>query len=195
MSQAKQCKPEVKKSKAVPEEAGALTREQYETGDFVSLDQYVVKTPGWLPTGYGQESHTNMFHGCTIFRDAGSKYIHVQNQVSLGVGEMLNELFVNSRELFVEEEYDDDGILVHKPPPLDEVWLSEPERRECRHELDKQRERAARQRIVESKEVKKRLKRSQPSSPDLAESGVDTDGKDSLCEEPQFKSGGDEVVE
>jgi hypothetical protein len=31
------------------------------------MDQYVVKTPGRLPTGYGRESHTNMFHGGTIF--------------------------------------------------------------------------------------------------------------------------------
>jgi hypothetical protein len=409
MSRAKQRKPEVKKSKAVPEEAGALSREKYETGDFVSMDQYVVKTPGRLPTGYGRESYTNMFHGGTIFRDAGSKYIHVQNQVSLGAGETVNsklafeewlweaarvrvkhyhsdngiftakqfreaceeekqtqsfsgvgaqhqnaeaeraiqtvmymarsfmihaalnwgedgsdditlwsfavdhaawlynripqrfsgitplemvtqcksdhrelmrahvwgcpvyvleaslqdgkklpkwnkrarmgqflgfsrehsstvalvrnlhtghvspqyhvvfddkfetvfndgksseeldkicaELFVSSRELFVEEEYDDDGILVYKPPPLDEVWLSEPERRERRYELDKQRERAARQRVVESKEVKKRLERSQPSLPDLAESDVDSDDEDSHCEDPQFESGGDEVVE
>jgi hypothetical protein len=75
MSRAKQRKPEVKKSKAVPEEAGALMQEHYETGDFVSLDQYVVKTPGWLPTGFGQESYTNMFHGGNIFRDVGSKYI------------------------------------------------------------------------------------------------------------------------
>jgi hypothetical protein len=363
MSRARQRKPEVKKSKAVPEEAGALSREQYETGDFVSLDQYVVKTPGRLPTGFGRESNTNMFHGGTIFRDAGSKYIHVQNQVSLGAGETITsklafeewlweaacvrvkhyhsdngvftaqqfreaceeekqtqsfsgvgaqhqnaeaeraiqtimymarsfmihaalnwgedgsdditlwsfavdhaawlynripqrfsgitpiemvtqcksdhrdlmrahvwgcpvyvleaslqdgkklpkwnkrarmgqflgfsrqhsstvalvrnlhtghvspqyhvvfddkfetvfndgksseeldkicaELFVSSRDLYVEEEYDDGGILVYRPPPLDKVWLSEPERRERRYELDKQRERAARQRVVE----------------------------------------------
>jgi hypothetical protein len=61
------------------------------------------------------------------------------------------ELFVSSRELFVEEEYDDDDVLVYKPPPLDEVWLLEPERHERRYELDKQRERAAQQRVVESK--------------------------------------------
>jgi hypothetical protein len=105
------------------------------------------------------------------------------------------ELFVSSRELFVEEEYDDDGVLVYKPPPLDEVWLSEPERRERRYELDKQRERAARQRVIESKEVKKRLQRSRPSLPDLAESDVDSDEEDSHSEDPQFESGGDEVVE
>ena len=56
----------------------------------MSLYQYVVKTPGHLPTGFGKESHTNMFHGETIFRDASSKYIHMQNQVSLGAGETVN---------------------------------------------------------------------------------------------------------
>jgi hypothetical protein len=56
----------------------------------VSLDQNVVKTPGRLPTGFGKESNTNMFHGGTIFRDAASKYIHVQNQVSLAAGETVN---------------------------------------------------------------------------------------------------------
>ena len=49
----------------------------------------MVKTPGCLPSGYGQESNVNMFHGGTIFRDAASKIIHVKNQVSLGAGETL----------------------------------------------------------------------------------------------------------
>jgi hypothetical protein len=60
MARAKQRKPKVTKSKAVPEEAGVLVCEQYKNGDFVSLDQYVVQTPGRLPTGYGKESHTNI---------------------------------------------------------------------------------------------------------------------------------------
>ncbi len=51
------------------------------------MDQYVVKTPGQLPTVFGHENHTNMFYGNTIFCDAVWKYIHVENQVSLGVGE------------------------------------------------------------------------------------------------------------
>ena len=90
LSRAKQRKPATTKSKAIPEAIGALTRDKYNVGDFVSLDQYVVKTPGRLPTGFGRESITNMFHGGTIFRDAASKYIHVQNQVSLGAGETVN---------------------------------------------------------------------------------------------------------
>ena len=77
------------RSKAVAEAEGIMSSERYETGHFVSMDQYVVKTPGCLPSGYGQESNVNMFHGGTIFWDAASKIIHVKNQVSLGAGETL----------------------------------------------------------------------------------------------------------
>jgi len=90
LSHAKQRKPKTTRSKAIPEATSAITHDKYNIGDFVLLDQYVVKTPGRLPTGYGRESITNMFHGGTIFRDAASKYIHVQNQVSLGAGETVN---------------------------------------------------------------------------------------------------------
>ena len=62
---------------------------KYETGDFVSMDQYVVKTLGRLPSGYGRELNVNMFHGGTIFHYAALKLIHVENQVSLGAGETL----------------------------------------------------------------------------------------------------------
>ena len=75
------------KSKAIPEKAGSLSRDKYMPGDSVSMDQYVVKTPGRLPEGYGRERDCNKFHGGTIFRDAASKIIHVENQVSLGAGE------------------------------------------------------------------------------------------------------------
>ena len=36
-------------------------------------------------------------------------------------------LFDGDRENYVEEEFDNDGVLIYEPPPLDEVWLSEPE--------------------------------------------------------------------
>ena len=410
LSRAKMKKPNVVKSKAIPSSAGALSREKYLPGDFVSLDQYVIKTPGRLPTGYGKESVTNMFHGGTIFRDAASKYIHVQNQVSLGAGETVNskiafeewlydtariavkhyhsdngvftaelfrdscieekqtqsfsgvgaqhqnaeaeraiqtvmymarsfmvhaamhwnsdgaddlslwgfavdyaawlynripqrqsgitpmemitncksdhrdlmrahvwgcpvyvleaklqdgkklpkwnrrarmgqflgfsrahsstvalvrnlhtgyvspqyhvvfddnfqtvfsdgkstaeldkicnELFVESRDCYVEEEFDDDGILIYTPPPLDEVWLSEPERRERRKVLEQQRVRGERRRHVESQEVKRRLERSKEPLPDLCESDVDSDC-DSVTSsmDPVRESGGDDEAE
>ena len=56
----------------------------------MSMGQYVVKVPGSLSTGFGRKSHTNMFHGGTIFCDAESKCIHVENQFALGVGETVN---------------------------------------------------------------------------------------------------------
>ena len=62
LSWAKQRKPKITQSKVVSEAEGILSSEKYETGDFVSMDQYVVKTPGRLPSGYGQESNVNMFH-------------------------------------------------------------------------------------------------------------------------------------
>ena len=103
------------------------------------------------------------------------------------------ELFVNSPELYVEDEYNEDGMLVYRPPPLDEVWLSEAEQRDRQKQLDEQRDRASRQIIVESREVKKRRKRSRSSAPDLVESDVESDDEDSVCEDPQFKSRGDVV--
>ena len=87
LSRAKQRKPKVAKVKVVEDAVGAISRDKYQVGDFVSMDQYVVKDPGRLPTGHGREAEHNMFHGGTIFRDAASKYIHTQNQVSLCAGE------------------------------------------------------------------------------------------------------------
>jgi hypothetical protein len=89
----------------------------YQTGDFVSMDQYVIKAPGRLPTGFGRESHINMFHGGTIFRDAASKYIYVQNQVSLGAGETVNaklrfeEWLWEAARVSVKHYHSDNGIF------------------------------------------------------------------------------------
>jgi hypothetical protein len=88
----------------------------------------------------------------------------------------------------VEEEYNDDGVLSCTPPLFDEVWLSEPERRERREALDKQRTRALPQRDLD---IKQRLERAREAPQDLVESDADSDG-DSLSSEPVIKSGGDD---
>ena len=75
------------KSKAIVERQGCISADKYLPGDCVSIDQYVVKTPCRLPQGYGRERDSNKFHGGTIFRDAASKVIRAENQVSLGAGE------------------------------------------------------------------------------------------------------------
>ena len=118
LSRAKQRKPAVAKSKAIPSEEGALSRDKYETGDFVSMDQYVVKAPGRLPSGFGKEAVHNMFHGGTIFRDAASKLIHVANQVSLGAGKTVNSKLKFEEWLWefayarVKHYHSDNGIFV-----------------------------------------------------------------------------------
>ena len=70
-----------------------------------------------------------------------------------------DKLFVSSRECYAKEEYDEDGILIYKPPPLDEVWLTEGEHHNRRTELDRQRQRnQKRERGVASKAMPENLK-------------------------------------
>ena len=52
---------------------------------------------------------------------------------------LCEQLFVNQREYYVEEKYDENGILIYEPPPLNEVWFSETERRDGKLALEKQR--------------------------------------------------------
>ena len=87
LARAKKRGPGVKEAKAVPGKEGALARDRYEVGDFISTDQFVVKTPGRLPSGYGREASDRRFHGGTIFNDAASGSIWVENQICLGANE------------------------------------------------------------------------------------------------------------
>ena len=48
LSRAKLKKSKVIKSKEAKYLEGAISRNKYQTGDFVSMDQYIVKTPGCL---------------------------------------------------------------------------------------------------------------------------------------------------
>ena len=87
LGRAKKRSPGVVKKKAVPEKMGILSRDKYEVGYFMSTDQFVCKTPGRLPSGFGQERYQNRFHGVTIYNDAASGLIWVEIQVSLGANE------------------------------------------------------------------------------------------------------------
>ena len=51
--------PGMKQQKEIDEKRGILATDKYCAGDFVSMDQFVVKTPGRLPTGYGHEGLQN----------------------------------------------------------------------------------------------------------------------------------------
>ena len=59
-------------------------REKHKLGNFFSVDQYVISTPGHLTKGFRGETQDKRYHGGTINQYAASGIIWVQNQVSLG---------------------------------------------------------------------------------------------------------------
>ena len=48
---------------------------------------------------------------------------------------LFDKLFKNVREEYAPAEYDDLGRIIFEPPPLDDIWLSEGERRDKRVNL------------------------------------------------------------
>lgn len=44
--------------------------------------------------------------------------------------EIFDDLFENARDFYGEIERDAGGVIIYEPPPLEDIWLSEPERRE-----------------------------------------------------------------
>jgi hypothetical protein len=86
---AQQRSPKVKKVQSNLDSAGPISRNRLEVGDVVSTDQFVCRTPGWLSSDYGCESHNGRFHGGTIYNDAASGLVWVENQVSLGASETI----------------------------------------------------------------------------------------------------------
>ena len=56
--------------------------ERYELEDFVSMDEFVVKTPGQWLTGYGHEADHSWFHGSTFFCDVAYGMVLVENKIS-----------------------------------------------------------------------------------------------------------------
>ena len=53
----------------------------------------------------------------------------------------------------IEEEYNQDEVLVYEPSPLDEVWLSEPEKQDCSDSLARQQRLTERRQKLQSCEV------------------------------------------
>ncbi len=75
--------------KPVQEKKDILSWVCYNVRDYVSADQFIVTVPGWLPSGFGRVGANACYHGRTIFQDAGSGVIWVENQVSMGAGETI----------------------------------------------------------------------------------------------------------
>ena len=114
-------------SKPVPSKEGALSRDQYEPGDSIATDQFVVKTPGRLKTGYGRESLHNCYSGGTIFQDAASNLVRVQPQISLGAGET-----VLGKASFEEWIWNLGGVLAKHYHSDNGIFISQGFRDDCR---------------------------------------------------------------
>jgi hypothetical protein len=127
-----------------------------------------------LHTGYVSPQYHAMFDDKfeTVFSDG---------KTTEELDKICAELFVNSRDCYVEEEFDEDGILIYKPH---EVWLLEPDRRDHHRLMEEQGQRNDRLCVNETKEVKRRLTRSRDPLPALEESDVDSDDDNSLSDDP-----------
>ncbi|KAL7475562.1 hypothetical protein ACHAW6_001475 [Cyclotella cf. meneghiniana] len=75
-------------------------------------------------------------HYHVVFDDKFKTIFHTGKSTE-ELDKICNELFVESQDHYVEEEYDKDGVLIYKPPPLDEVCPSEPEHQERKVKLEK----------------------------------------------------------
>ncbi|KAL7524631.1 hypothetical protein ACHAXR_003041 [Thalassiosira sp. AJA248-18] len=69
--------------------------------------------------------------------------IYTESKTDEELENICDELFVTNRDYYADPDGEllEDGTLIYKPPPLDEVWLSDEERRERKIELEKQRRR------------------------------------------------------
>ena len=72
-----------KKQTIVPKKEVILSRYKYKPGDLVSTEQFGADTPRQLPTEYEQESYFSSFYGGTLYNDAATGIIWVENQLSL----------------------------------------------------------------------------------------------------------------
>ena len=73
----------MKHEQAVAEKQGVIAGFQYEPGESVSTNQFMVAHTGCLFEGYGKELSEHCCHGGTIFVDAASGLIYPVPQVSL----------------------------------------------------------------------------------------------------------------
>jgi len=109
--------PNVKQAQVNQDLEGSISRGKLEVGDFVSTDQFVCKTPGRLPTGYGREGPNGSYQGGTIYNDAAPGLVWVENQISLGASETImgkehfEQWLYDTAYAEVKHFHDDNGIF------------------------------------------------------------------------------------
>jgi hypothetical protein len=69
LSAQKLCSTNVKTSRVIPAKEGILKFNQYELGEKVFTDQFVVHTPGQRLDGYGREGPDRSLHGGTLYTE------------------------------------------------------------------------------------------------------------------------------
>ena len=85
-------------------------------GQFLSFSKEHLSTVALvrnLHTGYVSPQYHVVF-------DYKFETVFSDGKTSDELDKICNELFVNSCDCYAEEEYDEDGVLIYKPPPLDE---------------------------------------------------------------------------
>ena len=116
--------------------------------------------------------------------------IYTESKSDEEIDNICQELFDNNCECYVEDEYDEDEQLVYKPPPLDEVWLSDDERRDRKEKLAQQRRpNELRERNLRDKIVSKD---SSSSIPGLVSHDDDSSDEESLADD-HLSQGGDVI--
>ncbi len=76
------------------------------------------------------------FH--VVFDDLFETVVHNGDNDAV-INSICDGLFERNQELYVEDEFNADGMLVYKPPPLHEVWLDEAGRHQGKEDLLRQR--------------------------------------------------------
>jgi hypothetical protein len=66
LARARKHTPNVLQTRLLDNREGAITRDQYKVGDYLSTDQFICKMPGRLPTGCGRESQDCHFQGKAV---------------------------------------------------------------------------------------------------------------------------------
>ena len=106
----------LKTSCAIPAKEFILKFNQYEPGDKVFSDQFVVHTPGRRLDRYGHKGPNRSLHGGTLYTDTASSLIYVECQTSMHAGERVmgktgfEQLCSNLASMTVKNFYSDNGV-------------------------------------------------------------------------------------
>ena len=92
-------------------------------GSFSDEHSTLVATVRNLKIGY----ISPQYH--IVFDDLFETKFH-RGQNNPVIDQICNDLFDYIRDWYAEEEYDPEGQLIYRPPPLADVWLDEPVCRE-----------------------------------------------------------------